>query len=997
MPEHVPRRRSRWKPWALAVLGLGLVLVLYQAWRWRVFSQQIAAVKLELGRKALGDARARLDSLASSHDGWGGGELEFLRGYLEWLTGRRAEARSLFQAIPPGSKFDRMAALLEAEEDLPKLRLRAIEDRLTRTLAAADQAEGRIEVRAFLMRVYRLAARWDEVRALLHEQIAESAAPSNLLRDLWILDRGIVSLDKMAEELARADDLAPEDDRVWLGRGLIATQRGQLDEAQRWLRRCIDLHPDPPVWRAWLNYARLANRPDEALRALGQLSDGRLSPREQYASRAWLLEHGGDSQALIRAIDDWLALDPANLAAIERRAQLALEQGDHASAERFRARAHAVSQALDNYNAAIRLLSANPSTSPTPAPPVCLDLARHARDAGRDWEARAWSKLALGAAPGNAAATKLIEELDLSSRAQASAPAIRWSELALPSSSAAIVDARSTATSTVILPRYHDEAKSRGLEFTYDNGVSRRGAVLQSPEIMASGVGLLDFDGDGWLDVYLTQGGDFPPRATASDVGGDRLFRNTGDGRFQDVTTRAGLAEHKGYGLGAAVGDYDNDGDPDLFLTRWRAYVLYRNNGDGTFTDVTTELGLGGERDWPTSAAFADLDQDGDLDLYVCHYLAWDPARPKVCKDGVSGLPLYCNPRDSAALSDRVFRNDGDRFVDVTSESGLVDREGRGLGVVAADLDDDQRIDLFVANDESANYLWRNLGGFRFEDVAPAWGVAGNAQGGYQAGMGVACGDWNGDGRPDLAVTNFFGESTTFYQNLAPGVFADRTRVVGLAAPSRNLLGFGLAALDANNDGVLDLMSANGHLNELRASPYKMPTQLLLGTSGSHGFRFLDATDLAGDSLRAPRLGRGLAVGDLDNDGRVDAVVTDLDAPLAVLMNRTENAGRFLGLRLEGTRSGRDAVGAKIRVEAGGRVQVAQRLGGGSYQSASDPRLHFGLGAARAVDRVEIRWPSGRIDSFPNLDVDSYYSVREGGPCQRLTIRDPQRGRRDEP
>jgi hypothetical protein len=298
--------------------------------------------------------------------------------------------------------------------------------------------------------------------------------------------------------------------------------------------------------------------------------------------------------------------------------------------------------------------------------------------------------------------------------------------------------------------------------------------------------------------------------------------------------------------------------------------------------------------------------------------------------------------------------------------------------VVAADYDGDGRVDLFVANDGSANSLLRNLGGFRFEEVSQLAGVACNASGAFQAGMGTAAGDLDGDGLIDLFVTNFYGESTTFFQNLGQGMFADRTAAVGLAAPSRSLLGFGVALLDANNDGFLDLATANGHVNDDRPSfPYAMPTQLLLG--GPSG-RLTDATGQAGVPWTVPRVSRGLAVGDLDNDGLVDAVIVDQAGPLAYFHNRTQDAGHFLVFRLSGGPSGRDAIGAYVTVRAGGRTRHAWRVGGGSYLSASDSRLHFGLGSSTRADEVVVRWPSGTLDRHRELAADAGYLLREGVP-----------------
>ena len=432
----------------------------------------------------------------------------------------------------------------------------------------------------------------------------------------------------------------------------------------------------------------------------------------------------------------------------------------------------------------------------------------------------------------------------------------------------------------------------------------------------------------------------------------------------------------QGYGQGVAVGDYDNDGHADLFVTRWRSYALYHNRGDGRFEDVTQQVGLSGDRDWPTSAAFADFDNDGDLDLYVCHYVAWDAENPQICYTfPPNQVVIGCNPREVEPRPDHLFRNDQGRFTDVTAAAGVLEHEGRGLGVVAADFDDDGRIDLFVANDQSSNDLYINRGGFRFEETAQAAGVAANAEGGYQAGMGVACGDLDGDGRLDLAVTNFYGESTTFFHNLGQSLFADETARVGLAAPTRHQLGFGIAFLDADNDGRLDLLSANGHVNDYRPSiPYKMPIQLLRG--GADG-RLRDVSERAGPPFGPLHLGRGLAAGDLDNDGRVDALVVVQNEPLVFLHNQTRG-GHFVTLALEGTVSNRDGVGARVVVVTGSERRVAQRIGGGSYLSAGDPRLHFGLGDARRIESLEVHWPSGRVDRYLDLPVDTGYLLREG-------------------
>ena len=469
-------------------------------------------------------------------------------------------------------------------------------------------------------------------------------------------------------------------------------------------------------------------------------------------------------------------------------------------------------------------------------------------------EARALLNWALKADPEDPSVRQALGELDRNNAERQAALATdssSWLEFA-PASLPTAAD-RGPGTGERLA--FSDEAESVGLAFVYDNAET---VLHQLPEPVGGGLCFLDYDRDGWLDVFCVQGGPFDRSqgSLRSPAGsGDRLYRNRGDGTFEDVTEASGIALFpRGHGHGVTVGDVDGDGRPDLFVTRWRSYALYRNKGDGTFEDITSAWGLGGSRDWPSSAAFADFDDDGDLDLYVCHYAVWDLGNPTICRDSKSNAYLNCNPLVAEALPDHLFRNDGGRFVDVTAEAGIVDRDGRGLGVIAADLDGDGKVDLFVANDSSANFLFRNLGGMRFEEVGHEAGVAGNASGAYQSGMGVAAGDLDGDGLIDVCVTNFYGESTTFFRNLGKGIFCDATEAVGLAVATRRQLGFGIALLDVDNDGLLDLASANGHVNDIRPNyPYRMAAQLLRGIGG----RLTDVSDSAGVPWQVLRMGAG--------------------------------------------------------------------------------------------------------------------------------------------
>lgn len=860
----------------------------------------------------------------------------------------------------------REEAVREAREALRVGRFARAEAVLERFASEAGGVE--TPARSLYEKVLDLEGRGAEYRAMLVEDARSRDDPTSAVVDLWRLDTGPYPIERVREGLERlAESLeksAGWDDRLWLARGNLEVRAGRYEEAARLLDRCEKQRPDDlAVLRAQFQLAMARDELEGALTRLAGLSEESFDAAGWLEVRAWFAAWRGDARVERESLESLLALDPGRAQAVERLAEIA-ESRDEAA--RWRDRKAAIDRAHEPYRQAIN------------AAEGARDLGasgRLAETLGRMDDARAWHRLALKRNPDDGEAREALARLD-AGRAARPGAVVSLATLRAEARGGTL-RLRSLATArgndAGAAPSFKDEAARAGLSFVYQSGKT---LVHQLPETMGGGVGLLDYDGDGFLDIYVVQGGSFPPDAEKPSAG-DRLFRNNGDGAFKDMTERAGISKIAGgYGHGVAVGDYDNDGRPDIFLTRWRSYALLHNKGDGTFEDVTTAAGLGGGRDWPTSAAFADFDGDGDLDLYVCHYLAWDAENPHLCRNPETSAYTYCAPLVFSALGDHLFRNDDGRFVDVSKESGITgaDSEGRGLGVVAADLDEDGRVDLFVANDASAKFLFLNQGGMKFEEMGHASGVAGNAEGGYQGSMGLACGDLDGDGRPDLAVTNLYGESTAFYRNLGGGQFADRTAAVGLAVPSRYLLGFGAGFFDFNNDGRLDFASVNGHVNDFRPTyPYAMPCQLMAGAAGG---RLWDVSGRAGSDWTRPRVGRALALGDLDNDGRIDALVVSLDSPMAYLHNNTE-AGHFLTLRLQGSSSNRDAVGARVAVRAGGREQTAWRFGGGGYQSSSDPRIHFGLGAASAADEVEVRWPGGRISRFPGLPGDSGYLLRE--------------------
>jgi hypothetical protein len=505
-------------------------------------------------------------------------------------------------------------------------------------------------------------------------------------------------------------------------------------------------------------------------------------------------------------------------------------------------------------------------------------------------------------------------------------------------------------------------------------------------EGMGAGAAWLDYDLDGKLDLYVVNGSRFDRKPGQGEP--SRLYRGDGAGRFVDVTEKAGVANRE-WGFGVAVGDYDNDGDPDLYVTNLGANVLYRNKGDGAFENVTQKAGVGDGDRWSSSAAFFDMDDDGDLDLYVANYMVGTPsavpragtpeAQAKNC--AYRGIQVFCGPIGQTPVQDALYRNNGDgTFTDVTKGVGMwLDPPRYGLGVVTADFDGDGDQDVYVANDSVASSLWENDGHGMFKEVGLSKGVAFNADGRAQAGMGTDFGDYNGDGWLDIALTTFSQDLKTLYRSVGGKFFVDESQLVGMNVTYMQL-SWGVGFHDFDLDGDEDLFIANGHV-------YPQVDGHGIGTTfrqANHlfrndGKRFLEVGKTAGPSLAVERSFRGAAFADYDDDGDMDVFVTALDEAGMLLRNDSPRGERhWLEVRLIGKKSNKDGVGARVKVTSAGKTWIRERKGGGSYLSAHDPRLHFGLGALGRVERIEVRWPSGHVDTIGDAHVDRVITIREG-------------------
>ena len=538
---------------------------------------------------------------------------------------------------------------------------------------------------------------------------------------------------------------------------------------------------------------------------------------------------------------------------------------------------------------------------------------------------------------------------------------------------------------------FDNVARAVGLTFTNVNGASPEKYLV---ETMGSGAAFLDYDNDGWIDLFVVDGGSIAaagksaPASPKPQAGAmHRLFHNEGKGVFKDVTAASGIV-HREFGMGACAGDVDDDGLTDLYITNYGPNTLYRNAGKGVFSDVTrtARVGLDG---WSTSCAFVDVDRDGDLDLFVANYLDAPKSKNPFCGDPQRRIRVYCHPLNYTGLPSVLYRNDGKGiFTDVSAEAGIARVVGNGLGVAVGDYDDDGAPDVFVANDAVPNFLFHNDGKGRFSEVALAAGVAVGRDGKPRAGMGTEFADYNGDGRLDLVVTNHEFETHSLFRNDGAGSFSDASVEAGIASPTLPFVGFGVAFFDADNNGQLDVAIANGHVIDNTAvfRPGSTHAQRRLLFQSTNGRRFAEVSRQSGPGFAEPAVGRTLLAGDIDNDGDEDLIVTNNGGALDVLRNNAGRERHALTVRVAGVRSpsaslrasNRNGIGARVTVTAQGRTQMREVKSGSSYLGQNDLRVHFGLGDATRVERLDVRWPTGDVETIRDVAADQIVTITEG-------------------
>ncbi len=811
-------------------------------------------------------------------------------------------------------------------------------------------------------------------------------AKALLLAGQWSRDRLLMigGIDAMMVNNPHLVDtclrIVPEDPLVLLGRARVDTIENRLDRAEWVLQQIIERDPRQIEAQARLGEL-LLNKPQSAgflqwQAALPPEADGH--PHIWHVRGLWA-RRNKQQAAAARCFLEALRMHPNHAAANFQLSQALISLGKSAEAEPFAERSRQLSklEALMN-----DLRAANDLEMIRQVVEICGQV-------GREWEAAGWCRLALLMDPRLEWARAVLTRRTPPAGGAAdftlvsAQPALRFDPAAYPlpdwpdaTREAVAKVSREMADGNV---RLLDVAAEAGLTFQYFNGTTSERGLEHILETTGGGVGVLDYDGDHWPDLYFVQSGRWEQRGQPTTPS-DRLFRNQGDGRFVDVTDLAGLVERE-FGQGVAAGDYNSDGFPDLYVGNVGPNRLYQNMGDGTFSDVTQQAGIAGQ-EWTTSVALVDLNGDAAPEIMEVTYTRLEESLKRRCER--DGLPISCSPNQLPAEQDRLYENLGDgRFRDVSQECGIHAPDGKGLGLVAADFDGSGRINMFVGNDTTANFYFVNETAgpgqpLSFSEQGLLSGLAFNEAGQAQASMGIASGDANGDGLLDLLVGHFYADSDTLYLQTPDHTFLDESRGAGLREPSFEMLTFGMQFLDGDLDGWLDAIGTNGHVDISVDSKvnHLMPPQYFQNL-GEAKFRELSARSL-GPYFEKRYLGRVVALLDWNRDGKQDVCISHLDTPVALLSNCTEDAGHYLAVNLVGVKSNRDAFGAVLELTAGGRKQVRHVAAGSGYLATNERKVIFGLGPATQIDRLQVRWPSGAVQTFEGLEAEQELAIVEG-------------------
>ena len=896
---------------------------------------------------------------------------------------RNDEAIRYFQQVKDDGSADAVHALYRAGERLMATGYaREAEQYLRRAL---HHDPGHVKANKKLAVLLQIQGRtWESVPFVRRLLLDESIAKADLLM-VGAIDTTFVEDYQFIENCLEAD---LSNSAVLLGRARHELTMSRFDGAERLLRTVVDERPDLIEAQARLGRILLDRGADaEFLEWQRKLpADAGSHPETWYVQGLWA-RRTGQMPAAIRCFLEAVVKDPNHKGAVFQLSQL-LNDPEHAKlAEKLAQRSQRLSQLhyllmevrfgydVQLVRKVIELLDA--LDRPLEAAGWCyiLELWKLGHE---DWAKSRGMQLVNRIPPGyelTLPSAQLAASIDRSKY-----PLPHW----LNSTSRADIAASESLIDGEV--RFTDMASDVGIDFQYFNGTTEKVGLEHILQATGGGVAVIDYDQDGWPDLYFIQSGPFPIEAGQTRYT-NRMYRNLGDGRFADVTAATGL-EDPSYGQGVAVGDYNGDGFPDLYVANFGRNRLYQNQGDGSFIDVTGQAGVGGDH-WTTSCMIVDLDGDALPEIYAANYALKDEVLELKCKHG--DQPRTCAPTLLTADQDQLYRNLADgRFENVTLRSGVVATDGKGLGLVAADFEGIGRLNIFVANDTSANFYFRN------ETAAPGHPLAFKEQGiisglgfdeigNVQACMGVAAGDANGDGLLDLFVTNFYGESNVLYTQNPDRSFSDSTRDANLRDSGFQMLGFGTQFIDGELDGWQDLIITNGHIDLTFAhgNPDRMPPQYLRNKGDG---KFVELTsESLGSYFQGRYFGRALAKLDWNRDGREDVCISHLDVPAALLTNTTPKVGNYLAVRLCGVASNRDAIGAVVTVESGGRSRVQQLVGGDGYLVSNQRQLVFGLGPETSVDRLTIRWPSGTTQQFEQVTSNQEVVLVEGGELLTLT------------